>query len=120
MATPNLTAITTVTPGLLASQQLSSGEQTIYTVGAAKAAKLGSLVLTNTSSSACTVAVSVVASGGTAGTTNRVVAPYSLAAGDSMTVPEVAGMWLGAGAFLSVNAGTASSVDVTLSGLEFS
>jgi hypothetical protein len=120
MATPNLTAITTVTPGVLASLQLASGEQTIYTVGASKAAKLAKLVLANTTGTAVTVSVSVVPSGGTADATHRVVSGYSLAAGDSTTVSEVEGMWLGAGSLLSVAASAAPAVDAVLSGLEFS
>jgi hypothetical protein len=37
MATPNLQAITTVTPGILSSSQLASGDNAVYTVPANKA-----------------------------------------------------------------------------------
>ncbi|MBN9209369.1 MAG: hypothetical protein J0H96_11985 [Microbacterium ginsengisoli] len=119
MATPNLSNITTVTPGILASQQLASGDTTIYTVPANKAAKLAKLVLTNTSAAAVTVSVSVVPSGGSVDGTHRVVSGYSLAAGDSTTVTEIEGCWLGQGDLVSVNASTAAVVDVMLSGLVF-
>lgn len=119
MATPNLTGITTVTPALLASQQLASGDTTIYTVGGSNAVKLAKLVLTNTGATAVTVSVALIPSGGAVDSTHRVVSGYSLAAGDSTTVSEVEGVWLGAGAVVSVNAGTGAAVDVMLSGLVF-
>jgi len=117
MPTPNLTAITSVTPGILASQQLASGDVTIYTVPANKAVKLLKLVLVNTSASAVVVSVSVVPSGGTLDGTHRVVSGYSLAANDSTIITEVEGVMAGAGDFLSVNAATGAAVDVMLSGL---
>lgn len=119
MATPNLSAITTVTPGVLASAQLASGATTIYTVPGSKAAKIAKLVLTNTSGSAVSVSVSLVPSGGSVDTTHRVVSGYNLAAGDSTAVSELEGVWMGDGDFISVTAATASAVDVMLSGLVF-
>lgn len=120
MATPNLTSITTVTPGVLASQQLASGDTSIYTVGASKAAKVAKLVLANTSTTASvTVSVSVVPSGGTLDGTHKLVSGFVLAANDSTVITEAEGLWLGAGAIVSCNASTAALVDVTLSGLEF-
>jgi hypothetical protein len=120
MATPNLSAITTVTPGILTSQQLASGDVTVYTVPANKAAKLAKLVLSNVSASAVTVSVSIVPSGGTVDGTHRVVSGYSLAAGDTTTITEVEGCWLGQGDLVSINTSAGTSVDVLLSGLVFS
>ena len=120
MATPNLNSITTVIPKVLASAQLASGDTTVYTVGASKAAKLAKLVLTNTSASAVTVSVSVVPSGGTVDGTHKVVSAYSIAAGDSTAITEAENIWLGAGDFISVNASAATSINVLASGLEFS
>jgi len=120
MATPNLNSITTVIPKVLASAQLSSGDNTVYTVGASKAAKLAKLVLANVSVSAVTVSASIVPSGGTVDGTHKIVAAYSLAAGDSTVITEVENIWLGAGDFISVNASAATSINVLASGLEFS
>lgn len=119
MATPNLTAITTVTPRVLASSQLASGESTAYTVPTSKAAKIAKFVLTNTSASTVTVSASVVPSGGTVDGTHRVVSAYPLAAGDTIVVTEVDGVWLGQGDFLSVNVSAGAAVDILVSGLEF-
>lgn len=119
MATPNLLSITTVTPKTLASTQLPSGENTVYTVPASKAAKIATLVLTNVSAAAVVVSVSLVPVGGAADGTHRVVSGYSLAAGDSITVTELAGAWMGAGDFISVNAAASSAINVVATGLEF-
>lgn len=119
MATPNLSAITTVTPGILASQQLASGDVTVYTVPANKAAKLAKLVLSNVSAASVAVSVSIVPSGGAVDGTHRVVSGYSLVAGDTTTITEVEGCWLGQGDLVSINTSAATAIDVLLSGLVF-
>jgi len=119
MATPNLSAITTVTPGILASAQMASGDNTVYTVPAGKAAKLATVTLTNTGASAVVVSVSLIPSAGAVDGTHKVVSGYSLAANDSTTVSELAGAWLGDGDKLSVNAATGAVVDVAVTGLVF-
>lgn len=119
MATPNLATVgLSVTPKVLASAQLASGDNTVYTVGTSKAALLDPLVLNNQSAAAVTLSVSVVPSGGTLDGTHRVISGYSLPAGGTLIVDEVKG-WLGAGDYISVNSGTGSVIDATLRGLEF-
>jgi myosin-crossreactive antigen len=119
VATPNLLILATVTPKILASAQLSSGDNTIYTVGSSKAAKIATLTLCNTTGSAVTLSVSVVPAGGGVDGTHRAVSGYVLAGGDATVVAEVAGMWLGASDFVSVNVSTGAAVDVVMSGIEF-
>lgn len=103
---------------ILASGQLAgTSATTIYTVPAASAAKIATAVLCNTTSSAVTVSVSVVPSGGTVDGTHKIVSSYSLAGNDSTTLAELAGAFLDAGAFISVTAGTGSAVDYFLSGV---
>jgi hypothetical protein len=120
MATPNLlSGLTTVTPKILASAQMASGETAAYTVPANKAAKVATCTITNVSASVVVISVSVVASGGTADGTHRVISAYSLVAGDSLLVADFDGMWLGAGDFISVNAAAATAIDVIVTGLEF-
>jgi hypothetical protein len=119
MATPNLFTITTVTPTVLASQQLVSGDTTIHTVATNKAVKVTKMVLTNVTAAAVTVSVAIVPSGGAVDGTHKVVSSYSLAANDSTVITEVEGVFLGQGDFVSVNAGTGSAVDVLLNGLVF-
>lgn len=104
---------------VLAGGQLASGETTIYTVPVvpASATKISSAVLCNTSAAAVTVSVAVVPSGGTVDGTHRVVSGYSLAAGDSTTLPELVGAFLDAGAFVSINASAGAAVDYLLTGV---
>lgn len=120
MATPNLSTITSVIPKLLYSAQLGAGDTAIYTVPASKAVKLSTLTLCNINSIAVTVSVSLIPSGGAVDGTHKVVNAYSIAAGDTLTVDELKGAWLGDGDKINVNAGTAASIDPVLTGLEFS
>ena len=115
----NLMAASSGLPSVLVSQQLAATETTIYTCPAASAAKLAAATVVNTSGSAATVSISIVKTGGTAGVGNR-VATFSLAAGDSTTLNEVAGHFLGPGDFVSAIAGTASAITLVLSGVVFS
>lgn len=122
MATPNLTGITSVLPGILASGQVAAAatDTTVFTVAANKAAKLATLVLTNTSVSPVTVSVSVVPSGGTVDGTHRVLSAYSLTAGDATALTEVVGAWLGQGDLVSINASAGAAINYLLTGLVFS
>jgi hypothetical protein len=108
---------TSLAAKVLASIQLASGDNTVYTVPALSAVKIATAVLCNTTSSAVVVSVSVVPSGGTVNGTHKVVADYSLAAKDSTTLPELVGSMLDAGAYISVNAGTATAVNCILTGV---
>lgn len=119
MPTPNMLALTTVTPRVLASLQLAAGDNTIYTAAANKAAKIATLTLCNTTSTPVIVSVSVVPSGSTVDGTHKVVSAFPLAANDSTVVTEVSGMWLGTGDFISVNASAATTVDAVMTGIEF-
>lgn len=89
---------------------------TIYTVPALSAVKVATFTLTNQSASAVVVSVSVVPSGGSVDGTHQVVAGYSLAAGDSTVINEVAGALLDAGAFISLTAAAATAIDYLLTG----
>lgn len=103
---------------VLASGQVSgTSASTVYTVPAASLVKLVTAVLCNVSGSAVTVSVSIVPAGGTAGSSNRIVSGYSLAAGESIVLNEVAGGLLDAGAFVSVQCSAGSSVNYLLTGL---
>lgn len=125
MAAVNLLANQYAYPRVLAAQQLTStAETTILSPGGAPLAAPGTSVsithgvLCNTTGSAVTVSLSLVPSGGTAGVANRVMAAYSLPAGDSLDLRGyVVGAKLNEGDFLSALAGTANAVTVVLSGV---
>lgn len=119
MATPNLTAITTVTPKVFTSAQLASGDNAALTVGASKAAKIATMILTNVSGSAVTISVSLIPSGGSIDGAHKVVHGFALAPSASTTISEVVGSWLGAGDIINVNASAATAIDCVITGLEF-
>src|SRR4051812_38004223 len=110
MATPNLIGTpgaagtaSSLTQKLIASMQLASGANTVYTVPADCAAKIATAALCNTSASSVVVSVSVVPVGGTVDSTHRVVSGYPLAAGDTLDLDSLRGLMLGPGDFISVN-----------------
>lgn len=120
MATQNLMDATSGLPKVLVSQFLANSETTQYTGPANSSVKISSARLTNTSGSAVTVSISLVKTGGTAGNSNRVLAGYSLAAGDGIDLPELAGAFLGPADFVSAIASTGSAVALVLTGVVFS
>jgi hypothetical protein len=120
MSTQNLMAATSSLPQVLVSQQLAAAETAQYTCPANSAVKVASAVLTNNTGSAVTVSVSVLKSGQTADGTHRVLSGYSLAAGDSTVLSELAGVFLGPGDFVSAIASAATSVTLVMSGVVFS
>lgn len=119
MGTPNLKSIGSVTPGILDSRQLATGANTIYTVAANKAVKLSALILANVTAAPVTVTVSIVPSGGAVDGTHVIVSAQIIAPNDTITLTEVAGVWMGDGDKVAVNASAATSIDSTLSGLLF-
>lgn len=113
--TANLMAATSSTPQTLAVTQVSSAntETDAYTVPSASSLKIGTASLCNTTTGMITVSLSIVPEGGTAGTANRVLYQYPLAAGDTLSLNSyLAGALMGAGDFVSLNC---SATGVTLS-----
>ncbi len=115
----NLKALTSVTAGTLVSQQLATSEAALYTVAAATTVKLAQGSLCNTTAGAVTVYLSIVKSGGTMGDgTHRVVSGYSIAANDTLPLEDyIAGHFLGPGDIIAGYAGTATAVDIVISGV---
>jgi len=74
--------------------------------------------VTNTTASNATFAVNLVASGGTAGDSNLVLAPTTIPPGRTYTCPELVGQTLQSGGFISTLAGTASALTISASGRE--
>lgn len=115
----NLIAASSLTPQVLASSQIvnASTETTVYTGPTNESTVIATAWLCNTTASSVTVSVSVVAAGGTAGTTNRIVDSYPLAANDTLSLnPYLGGAMLGPGDFISVNVGTAAAVNFGATG----
>jgi hypothetical protein len=75
---------------------------------------------TNYSGSAATISVNLITSTGTASNDNLIVKAKSLAASETYIFPEIVGQILPSGGFISTIAGTASAINMRVSGREIS
>ena len=73
---------------------------------------------TNYSASAATISVNLVTTGGAAGNVNLITKTKTLQAGEVYTFPELVGQVLNPGDFISTIAGTASAINMRVSGRE--
>lgn len=107
----------TYTPVRMYQGQPGVGETTIYTVPGATSALLKEVNIANTTGSPVTLQLSVVPSGGTAGADNRIIPSTSIPANSKVYYSFVTAM--STGDFLSIIAGTATALTVTISGVTF-
>lgn len=75
---------------------------------------------TNYSGSAATISVNLVTPTGTASNDNLIVKQRTLAASETYIFPELVGQILPSGGFISTIAGTASAINMRVSGREVS
>jgi hypothetical protein len=75
---------------------------------------------TNYSGSAATISVNLITATGTASNDNLIVKAKSLAASETYIFPELVGQILPSGGFISTIAGTASAINMRVSGREVS
>jgi hypothetical protein len=75
---------------------------------------------TNYSGSAATISVNLIAPNGTASNNNLIIKAKSLAASETYIFPELVGQILPSGGFISTIAGTASAINMRVSGREIS
>jgi hypothetical protein len=75
---------------------------------------------TNYSGSAATISVNLVTATGTASNDNLIVKQRTLAASETYIFPEIVGHILPSGGFISTIAGTASAINMRVSGREIS
>lgn len=119
-----------ISPAAIATpQQLYQGQpgtsvETLYTAPANDAntpsptatTTIGSMILTNTTTSAATITLYLVASGGTAGADNAIIYGYSLAANDTLVLSQL-GLQMPASSTLQGSQGTGSAITVTVNGV---
>ena len=75
---------------------------------------------TNYSGSSATISVNLITATGTASNDNLIVKSKSLAASETYIFPELVGQILPSGGFISTIAGTASAINIRVSGREVS
>ena len=100
---------------LIEAKYVENTQSTQYTALAVKAL-IDKFDVTNQTSSAVTLSVNIVASGGSASASNRMLNNKTIAAGETYPCPEIVGQTLEVGDFISALAGTASALVVRASG----
>lgn len=102
---------------LVPAQTVNNSQSTMYTsVGVT--AIIDKFTATNYSAAAAAISVNLVTSGGGAADANLIVKTKTLQAGECYTFPELVGHVLAPGGFISVLAGTASAINMRVSGRE--
>jgi hypothetical protein len=102
---------------LVPAKYAESSQTTQYTATGLTAI-IDKFTATNISGSAATISVNLVTLAGSAGNTNLIIKTKTLAASEVYTFPELIGQVLGTGDFISTIAGTASAINIRVSGRE--
>lgn len=107
------------TPKRLCSVELTTSAAAQYTAGTGVSTQIHACTITNNDSSARTVSVWLVPSGGSADDTNIIVKDRALNVGQSYVVREALNHWLAAGGAIHASASANSAVTLVASGVEF-
>jgi hypothetical protein len=102
---------------LVPAQTAANTQSTVYTATGVTAI-IDKFTATNYSATAATISVNLVTSGGSAGNDNLIVKTKTLQASETYTFPELVGHVLAPGGFISTIAGTASAINIRVSGRE--
>ena len=102
---------------LVPAQTINNTQSTVYTATGVTAI-IDKFTATNYSGTAATISVNLVTSGGTAGNNDLIVKTKTLQASETYTFPELVGHVLRPGGFISTLAGTASAINIRVSGRE--
>ena len=102
---------------VLVPAKVAEDSQTTQYTALNVTARIDKFTATNYSTSAATLAVNLVTASGSASTTN-LVKTKTLQPGETYTFPEVVGHVLGSGDFISTIAGTATTINLRVSGRE--
>lgn len=108
----------TVTVKVLVPAKTVEAVQTTQYTANGVTAIIDKFTATNYNTAAATISVNLVTSAGSAGNTNIITKTKTLQAGEVYTFPELVGQVLGLGDFISTIAGTASSINMRVSGRE--
>lgn len=102
---------------LVPAQTANNTQSTVYTATGVTAI-IDKFTATNYSAAAATISVNLVTSGGTAGNNDLIVKTKTLQASETYTFPELVGHTLAPGGFISTLAGTATAINIRVSGRE--
>ena len=108
----------TVTVKVLVPAKFAEGTQVTQYTATGVTAIIDKFTATNISGSAATISVNLVTVAGSAGNTNLITKTKTLQASEVYTFPELVGQVLGISDFISTIAGTASAINIRVSGRE--
>jgi hypothetical protein len=109
--------VTVTVTVLVPAQTINNTQTTMYTATGVTAI-IDKFTATNYSAAAATISVNLVTAGGTAGNNDLIVKTKTLQAGETYTFPELVGHVLRPSGFISTLAGTASAINIRVSGRE--
>lgn len=102
---------------IIPRKQMENAQTTQYTAQNVTTV-IDKFTVSNTSVANVTFSVNLVGSGGSAGNSNLVLPPRTLAPNEVYTCPELVGQVLQSGGFISTIAGAATSLTMSASGRE--
>lgn len=108
----------TVTVKVLVPAKTAENSQTTQYTATGVTAIIDKFTATNYSGAAATVSVNLVTVSGSSGSDNLIVKTKTLQPAETYTFPELVGQVLDAGGFISTIAGSASAINIRVSGRE--
>lgn len=108
----------TVLVKVLVPAKYAENSQTTQYTASGVTTIIDKFTATNISSAAATISVNLVTTAGSAGNTNLITKTKTLQPSEVYTFPELVGQVLSAGDFISTIAGTASAINIRVSGRE--
>ena len=108
----------TVTVKVLVPAKIVEATQTIQYTANGLTAIIDKFTATNYSANAATISVNLVTTSGTAGNLNLITKTKTLQPAEVYTFPELVGQVLNPGDFISTIAGTATAINMRVSGRE--
>lgn len=109
--------MTVTVKALVPAQTANNSQSTVYTANGVTAI-IDKFTATNYAASAATISVNLVNPAGSAGNDNLIVKTKTLQPSETYTFPELVGHVLSPGGFISTLAGTASAINIRVSGRE--
>jgi len=111
--------MTVTAKNLVPAKTVEATQTTQYTANGVTTI-IDKFTATNYSGFAATISVNLITATGTASNDNLIVKAKSLAASETYIFPELVGQILPSGGFISTIAGTASAINMRVSGREVS
>ena len=109
--------MTVTVKNLVPAKTVENSQTTQYTATGVTTI-IDKFTATNYSASAATISVNLVTVAGSAGNSNLITKTKTLQPSEVYTFPELVGQVLGVGDFISTIAGTASAINMRVSGRE--